>query len=175
MATTMRTLERWFDGLIDACGALSAILIGLIAVAITADVITRGFSIANLPWVLEAVEYALLAATFLGAPWVLKKSAHVKVDLVVSSLSARQQARADLAVNVLGFLICAAIGYYGFRTALDVYLSDTLIFRTMTVKEWWLLSFLPFSCALMAIEFLRRTLRTLRPSTGLRRDTGSGF
>jgi TRAP-type C4-dicarboxylate transport system permease small subunit len=105
---------------------------------------------------IEAVEYAILAATFLSAPWVLYLGQHVRVDLVVSSLSAAASRRVDIAVNVIGFAICVALLYYGARVAHEAYALDTKIFRTMVVREWWLLATLPLAAGLMALEFVRR-------------------
>jgi TRAP-type C4-dicarboxylate transport system permease small subunit len=141
---------------IDACGAGAALLIAAIALGISADVVTRNFRIVNLVWMIEAVEYAILAATFLSAPWVLYQGEHVRVDLFVSSLSASAKHRLDIAANLIGFVVSSLLLYYGARVAYDAYHLDTKIFRTMVVKEWWLLSTLPFSACLMAIEFLRR-------------------
>jgi TRAP-type C4-dicarboxylate transport system permease small subunit len=132
------------------------LLIGAIALGISADVVTRKFGIANLVWMIEAVEYAILAATFLSAPWVLHLGQHVRVDLVVSGLSAVAARRVDIAVNLIGFAICSVLLYYGTRVAYEAYSLDTKIFRTMVVREWWLLATLPLATTLMAMEFVRR-------------------
>jgi TRAP-type C4-dicarboxylate transport system permease small subunit len=152
----MGLLGRFYSAVVYACGGAAALLIGAIALGISADVVTRKFGIANLVWMIEAVEYAILVATFLSAPWVLHLGQHVRVDLVVSGLSTAAARRADLAVNVIGFAICAVLLYYGARVAYEAYSLDTKIFRTMVVREWWLLATLPLATALMAVEFVRR-------------------
>lgn len=152
----MGLLGRVYSAVVYACGGAAALLIAAIALGISADVVTRKFGIANLVWMIEAVEYAILTATFLSAPWVLHLGEHVRVDLFVSGLSAAAARRVDAAVNVLGFAICAALLYYGARVAYEAYSLDTKIFRTMIVREWWLLATLPLAMALMAVEFVRR-------------------
>jgi TRAP-type C4-dicarboxylate transport system permease small subunit len=152
----MRLLGRVYSNVVNACGAVAALLIAAIAVGISADVVTRKLGIANLVWMIEAAEYAILAATFLSAPWVLHLGQHVRVDLVVSGLSTAAARRVDIAVNVIGFAICTALVYYGARVAFEAYALDTKIFRTMVVREWWLLATLPLATGLMAAEFVRR-------------------
>ena len=152
----MRLLGRIYSTVVNACGAVAALLIAAIALGISADVVTRKFGIANLVWMIEAVEYAILAATFLSAPWVLHLGQHVRVDLAVSGLSTVAARRVDIAVNVIGFAICTVLVYYGTRVAFEAYALDTKIFRTMVVREWWLLATLPLATGLMAVEFARR-------------------
>jgi TRAP-type C4-dicarboxylate transport system permease small subunit len=149
-------LRRVYILCVNACGAGAALLIAAIAFGVSLDVLTRGLGIANLVWMIEAAEYAILGATFLAAPWVLHRGEHVRVDLVVSNLSVAATRRLDVVVNCIGLAICLVLAYYGVRVAYEAFALDTKIFRTMIVKEWWLLSTLPLAATLMAIEFLRR-------------------
>jgi TRAP-type C4-dicarboxylate transport system permease small subunit len=168
----MRLLGRIHRIVVNGCGALAALLIAAIALGISADVVTRNFGIANLVWMIEAAEYAILAATFLSAPWVLHLGQHVRVDLVVSSLAGAVARRVDLAMNIVGFAVCATLFYYGARVAYEAYALDTKIFRTMVVREWWLLATFPLAMALMALEFVRRLAADLAAGKAALPETG---
>lgn len=158
----MKRLSRLFDAFLESMGALAAFLLALITVGITAEIFIRGFNLGSLPWIIEAVEYSLLGVTFLSAPWVLKRSAHVRVDIVVENLRPGARTLAQIAADIVGTAVCAVIFYYGLKSAIRLYELDTRIFKVMTIKEWWLFALIPFSCALMIVEFLRRIVRTIR-------------
>lgn len=155
----MMRLGRHFDSLLNLMGAASAVLLALITVGITAEIFVRGLGVGSLPWIIEAVEYALLGVTFLSAPWVLKQSAHVRVDIVVENLGPRMQKVALVLGNAIGVVVCAVILYFGLKSTIRLYDLETRIFKVMIVKEWWLFALIPLSCALMIVEFLRRMFR----------------
>ena len=158
---------RLYDALLEALGIVAALLLGFVALGITAEIAVRGADLGSLPWVIEIVEYSLLAVTFLAAPWVLRHSAHVSVDLLLEILGPRGRRLAALAANVIGLIVCSAIFYYGLRSTLDLYFADIRIFKIMTIREWWLFALVPVSSALMTIEFGRRLyLWTVTPRNG---------
>lgn len=159
----MKKLSSLFDRLLSAMGGVSAGLLALGTLVITVEIFIRGLGIGSLPWAIEAVEYALLGVTFLAAPWVLWKGAHVRVDILVEIMPPKMQRAADLLANISGVVVCAVIFYYGLVSTIGLYNSDTRIFRVLVVKEWWLFSLVPFSCALMLIEFARRIFKGSRP------------
>ena len=155
----MALLLKLFDFVLEAIGFMAALLLGFVALGITAEILVRGFDLGSLPWMIEIVEYALVAVTFLGAPWVLKHSAHVRVDIIVDNIPPKYRRGADLAANILGICVCGVIFYYGLKSTIELYNLDTKIFRILTVKEWWLFALVPISFAAMFLEFVRRILR----------------
>ncbi len=155
----MGFILKLFDIALDVMGAVSAVLLGLIALGITTDILVRGFNLGSLPWMIELVEYGLVAVTFLGAPWVLKHSAHVSVDIVVENLPAGLRRIVEVVANLIGIGVCAVIFYYGLRSTIELYHLDTKIFRILTIKEWWLFALVPVSCGAMILEFVRRIFR----------------
>ncbi len=168
----MNFLLTLYDRLLDFLGMLAALLIGGAALLIAVEIVLRGFSVGSLPWVIEAVEYTLLAVTFLAAPWVLRAGAHVRVDIVVENLRPRLRRIADAMSNVIGILVCAIIFYYGLKSTIGLYESGTRIFKILVVKEWWLFSLVPFSCGLMIVEFARRLFQRRSPLADSRTPTG---
>lgn len=168
----MTFLLRLYDRLLDALGMLAALLLAGAALLIAVEILLRGFSLGSLPWVIEAVEYTLLAVTFLAAPWVLRAGAHVRVDIVVENLRPRFRRIADAMANVIGLVVCAIIFYYGLKSAIGLYDSGTRIFKILVVKEWWLFALVPFSCSLMFIEFARRLIQGRSPPAETKIPTG---
>ena len=65
---------------------LVAVSIGLIAVLIPLNLFLVTLKWGSFPWLFEAVEYALYVGVFIGAPWVLRQGAHIRVDVVTAAL-----------------------------------------------------------------------------------------
>ncbi len=151
---------------LELCGRLTGLSIGIIAVLVSVDVLIRNLGFAPLSWLLESVEYTLYATTFLAAPWVLSKGAHVRVDLIIVLLPPKFRYGLELLVDGLGATISLILFYYSLGEAIDSYAHDRLIYKTLTVTEWWFLAIIPFSSALLAIGFVLRILRTVSHGIG---------
>ena len=152
----MAAVRDGYARLLNACGTLAGLIFAAMAVLVSTDVLIRNLGIGNFPWVIEVVEYALFVATFMATPWVLHEAAHVRVDLLVTSVPPRIARSMELAMDATGLAICLTFLYYGFAAALDAYRIGSLIFKELIVAEWWLLAVIPASMLLLAIEFLRR-------------------
>ncbi len=143
----------------DAMGTLAGLSIGLIAIAIVSDLMLRLAALGNLPGMQEIVEYTLFAGVFLTAPWLLRKGAHVRVDLLMQGLPRTGAIVLERAVDVLGFLICCVMVRYSIINLSSAYAFGAEQRKYFSVPEWWLLSVIVFSFALLAIEFLIRFWR----------------
>ncbi len=162
---------------LELCGKLTGLSIGIIAVLVSVDVLVRNLGFDPLSWLVESVEYTLFVTTFLAAPWVLSKGAHVRVDLVILMVPPKFRYGLELLVDGLGVIISLILFYYSLGEAIDSYTHDRLIYKTLTVTEWWFLAIIPFSSALLAIGFLLRFFRVLSDGVGAvgRTDGHEGF
>ena len=73
--------ETGFNRFTHFCAALVAISIALIAFLIPLNLFMVKAQLGGIWWLFEGVEYVLYCGVFIGAPWVLQKNAHVKVDV----------------------------------------------------------------------------------------------
>ncbi len=142
----------------DLCGLLSALLLGVIVVLVTADIATRSFHLANLAWVNEVTEYLLTFATFVGAPWVLHHHGHVNIDIIVTKLSASAQRALARACDTGGLIISAVLFYEALRVLLGSYADGSMVFKNLIFPEWYLTTPIVFCFALCMIEFAGRLL-----------------
>ena len=152
----MRALQGHYHAFLAGLGLLAGVALGLIALTVTLDVVLRNMGWGNLPWLIEVAEYVLFASTFLAAPWVLSLGAHVRVDLLVSALPRPVASAVDTLVDGLGLAISLVLLYFGFSAAADANNIGSLIFKELVFPEWWLLSVIPISATLLAIEFVLR-------------------
>jgi TRAP-type C4-dicarboxylate transport system permease small subunit len=155
----MTMLGGAFDWALRLFAWAAAAAFGLTAALISVNVALRNFAGTTIYGLLDAVEYGLLAATFLGAPWVLSQGAHVTVDLVTAALPARRAAALARATAAVGFVISAVFLWYALEAATTSAARGSMIRTSFVIPEWWVLSIAPVAFALIAAEFLRQTIR----------------
>ena len=107
MSAVSSAAARGYRLLIHALAWAAALLLGAMAVLITADVVMRNVGLGTLAWVLELSEYSLPVATLLAAPWLLHRNEHVRLDMLLGALPGRAAYWLERGADVLGLLICA--------------------------------------------------------------------
>jgi TRAP-type C4-dicarboxylate transport system permease small subunit len=165
-------LLRAFAWLLDALGIVVGLILGAIALLLCADIalrsgpsllnwagITRAMSPMALPWATELTEYLMYAAAFLGAPWALRKGAHVRVDVFIAGLSPPATRVLERVIDVVGFGIALVLLYFGWLAVDDAWSTDLVARKTWNFEEWILLLPVPFSGLLLAVEFALRFFR----------------
>jgi TRAP-type transport system small permease protein len=149
-------MARAYTAALSGLAAVSAILIGLTALAITLDVVARNLGVGTVPWILEASEYMLPLATFLVAPWLLRRNEHVRLDVVLHLARGRLGSALEMASNLVGILVCAVLVVYGVRTILNSADQGAMVLKSLVFPEWWLYAPVPVCFLLLAFEFGRR-------------------
>ncbi|MGI9522628.1 MAG: TRAP transporter small permease [Hyphomicrobiaceae bacterium] len=157
--TFFKRLDAALGWIYDLIGSLAGIVIGLFAIAIPLDLVLRLFKIGNLPGMQEVIEYVLFACVFLAAPWALRLGAHIRVDVLIRALPTARAKVVDRLLNLLGFVICAALAWYGFRNLIQAYTFNSTQRKYFDVPEWWLLTAFVICFLLLAVEFFSRILR----------------
>lgn len=155
-------MDALFDRLLNALAWIAAAILAAATLAVGLDVLVRVTRLGSWPWVTEATEYGMMIATFLGAPWVLRESAHVKIDFVLERMNPRLRRFADWAANLIGLVICAVVLGFGTLALLRSFRAGSKIFQQFTIPEWWTLAFLPLCFVLLTIELIRRLARMAR-------------
>mgnify|MGYP001065110234 CR=1 FL=1 len=96
MSSVIRSYVRLMDGLADFIGAFAKYLIYVMIGVLMFDVVsdkTFGF-VQN--WTVETAQFTLAAFYFLAGPKTLKDDAHVRLDLLYDTFSARGKAAIDM-------------------------------------------------------------------------------
>ena len=155
----MDRAERVFDTVVHALARLAAAVFVGIAASIPVDLILRNGFGASIYGLLDAIEYGLLVATFLAAPWVLSINAHVSVDLFVCGLRGRARRVADTLANLVGACAAGVFLWFAVVAMTQSFERETMIRTAFVIPEWWVLAVAPASMALILVEFARRIMR----------------
>lgn len=173
----MQALNTAYERVLMGCGLFAGTTLVVLAVLISCDVLLRNLGLFSSGALLELTEYALFITTFIAAPWVLWLGSHVRVDLVVSLVPAAAARIMEICADAVGVICSALLGWHGLRVTLVSFQRGDLIVKQLVIPEWTLMMFIPLSCVLLVIEFLRRIVMVYRTSPELYaiRRTGEGL
>ena len=163
-------MKAW-SRLMQACGAASATILGLVTMAVVWDVLARNLGARSLPWIVEATEYALPLATFLAAPWLMFRYEHVRLDLLATQLSKPNLMRVERVTAAICMVVSLVIAWYAVRVILDTKQVGALVIKSLIFPEWWLFLPVPVCFLLLAMECARRLVFP-PPPTGSISDAG---
>jgi TRAP-type C4-dicarboxylate transport system permease small subunit len=156
-------LEAAFDALLLALAWFAAAVFAAVALLIPVNVALRNAADLAIYGLLDAVEYGMLAATFLAAPWVLSINAHVSVDLVTGALGGRARRAVEAAAHLAGAAVCALFLWAALEALAQSAARGAMIRTAFTLPEWWALAIPPTAFALMLLDFLRKLARGAGP------------
>jgi C4-dicarboxylate transporter DctQ subunit len=144
-----------FDRVLDSTNILASILLVFIMLSVCIEVVSRYFFGSPTVWVVEISEMSLLYLTFLAAAFVLKRQAHVKIDLLLNRLNPRIQAMLGIVISIIGAICFLFIVWYGAQVTWDNFLRGTYRSTVLEVPNAAVLFIIPLGSLLLVIQFLR--------------------
>jgi TRAP-type C4-dicarboxylate transport system permease small subunit len=103
----MDSFIRFVRSLSQACGIFAAVLTALAVIVVCQMVFVRYVLNETTIWQTDFVTFSLVAATFIGAPYVLLTKGHVNVDVL--PIYVGQRARWWLALVAIGLSLAFAL------------------------------------------------------------------
>src|SRR5437899_11994508 len=92
-----------------ACGVFAALLIAASVVVVCEMVFIRYVLNENTIWQTDFVTFSIVAATFIGSPYLLLNRGHVNVDVLPLYLGQEGRYRLALASMLMSFAFCAVM------------------------------------------------------------------
>jgi TRAP-type C4-dicarboxylate transport system permease small subunit len=166
----MDRLSAAYGRVLDAMMFVACVLLLAMALLIGADVATRNLGLGGIPESNELCEDILYLLTLLSAPWLLRQSQHIRVDIVLRALPPRVGWLMGWIGDVLGFACSVYFVWYGWEVMAASYLAGSVSIKTLIIPEWWLLAPMPVAFVLVAIEFVFRMQRLGRAEHAPRTD-----
>ena len=151
----MTALIRTYDGFVLALAVAGAAALGLSALLIVVDVVLRNLGLPPIQAASALVEYAMLAATVGGAPWLVRRGGHVAVDSFVAALPPRTHRWVVRGGLVFSLGICAFLAWRAAVLALEAVALNDVDIRSIDVPGWVAYLLLAVGLGLCATEFLR--------------------
>jgi len=112
-----RKLLRTWDRLNQAIMVLAGILLWGQMVIVNIEIVSRYLGRPT-TWVAEISSILILWIPFMIGGWVLRKEAHVKMDLLIERLSPRFRALINFVTSLIGVIVMFIVTVAGFLTTL---------------------------------------------------------
>lgn len=158
----MKTMGRSFDLLINLSAIMAAAILIFIMLSVCAEIIMRYFFNNPLIWVIEISEYGLLYVTFLGTAWVLRRGAHISVDLFIDLLRPSLGNLLKIFSAVAGIFVCYIFVRYGVSVVREYYLSGSARPTSLEVPTFLVLWIIPYGGILLLLQFVRNLFNYTR-------------
>jgi TRAP-type C4-dicarboxylate transport system permease small subunit len=171
----MRTASDLYGKLLEQLMLVACGLLFLMILMICADVLQRNIPplrlLPGLPWVDEVSQYMLYLVAMLAAPWLLRESRHIRVDILLRAMPARLGWYCEWATDIIALTCCAVMVVCGTAATCASYSAHALIIQALITPEWWSLAPLPIAFLLLGVEVLFRIERLSRGRHAPREDS----
>ena len=149
----MDTYIRSVMFLSRVAGVFAAILIGIAVFVICDMVIVRYFFDVPTIWQIDVVTYAIVAATFVGSPYVLMTRGHVNVEILPLYLGPRVRYWLALFTIVLSLSFCVVLfalcTQYWYQAWSEGWHSNTV----WRARLWVPYLSMPFGLGLLVLQY----------------------
>lgn len=150
----MRNFVRMVRRLSQACGVAAAAMI-VVSVAVVCQMVFVRYALnQSTVWQTPLVTYLLVAATFVGSPYVLMLRGHVNVDLVPIYLGRRGRFRLALAANGMALLFCLVVLWYALGFWWEAWAGGWMSGSIWRIPLWVPYLSLPAGFGLMALQYV---------------------
>ncbi|GAA5232235.1 TRAP transporter small permease [Verticiella sediminum] len=142
--------------IMNAFGAVAALLVGVMTALVSYDVIVRNLGLGSLDWVLEVSEYMLPVIICASAPWLMYRNQHIRLDVLNMVLPTRVLRRIDRYAASVGAVVSLIFAWYALLLLLDSRAAGSLVMKSLVFPEWWLFVPVPIGFGALAVECARR-------------------
>ena len=145
---------------ISRAAAVVALALVAAAVLVVSEMVFMRYVLkASTIWQTEFVIYALVAATFIGSPFVLMEKGHVNVDILITSAPPRGALALQIISGLIGLTFCALLAWSGW-----LYFHEALTGRWTTETVWalplWIpLLPLPTGIGLLCLQYVAELIK----------------
>lgn len=136
------------------CGLSSMLLIAASTLVVSQMVFIRYFLGASTVWQTEFVVYAMIASTFIGAPYVLMLKGHVSVDLLPNLLGGNGKRLLDVLAAALSLAFCALLAWSGWHYFYEALSKGWTTDTVWALPLWIPLLPLPLGIAILCLQYI---------------------
>lgn len=137
-----------------AFGVFSAGLIVLAIIVVCHMVFVRAVLGESSIWQTEFVTFSLVAATFLGAPYILLSRGHVSVDVVPLMLATSARRRLHFVGSVIALLFCGVFLYGAIPWWWDAWTTGQTTPSIWKARMWIPMLSVPLGLGLLCLQYL---------------------
>jgi len=163
-----------FDRLEDFLVYLAAAAALALVLMDCAEIFLRTLFGRSIRAAVEIEEYLQLFIVFMSAAYIQRLGGHVKLELVLGSLSSRNRALVSAVTTFLGGVFLLILSGYGTATAVEMAVRGVYRITPLEFPKAPLISAVALGLFLLAIRFLRNAYEYASEYRSQRRRTGIG-
>jgi TRAP-type C4-dicarboxylate transport system permease small subunit len=138
----------------QASGLVAACLIAAGVFVVCHMVFVRYVLNENTIWQTDFVTYSLVAATFIGAPYVLLTKGHVNVDVLPIYLGPRARFWLALAANIVSFAFCLVMTVLTYQFWHEAFVNDWVSDTMWRARLWIPYAAMPVGLAILTLQYV---------------------
>ena len=150
----MKHLHKWVCRLSEWSGVFAAGLMVVSVLVVCHMIFVRAVLGDSSIWQTEFVTYALVAATFLGAPYILLTRGHVNVDLLPMFLGDRQRMALAWLASILSFVFCLLFLYSAAHWWWEAWTLDLTTASIWRARLWIPYLSVPVGMTLVCLQYV---------------------
>ncbi len=153
-----------FDRVLYGLFWIAVVLLIFTTVGTCVDVMGRYIFNSPIPWMLEVTEYIMLYIPFLGAAFVMKDDAHIKVDVITLRFAPRNRDLLASVTSAIGGIVMGIYTWFGFQVALDFFQRRVASLEYLKMPVYLILMIIPIGSFFFTIQFFRLSVSYLKKS-----------
>jgi len=158
----MKKYIQFVTNISKLCGIIAALMILLSVLVVCQMVWVRYVMEASSIWQTEFVTYLLIAATFIGSPYVLLTRGHVNVDLIPLYLKQHWRLRLALFASIISLIFCLLITVTGYEFWYEAWEANWVSDSIWEVRLWIPYFSLPFGFAILSLQYIADIISLIR-------------
>jgi TRAP-type C4-dicarboxylate transport system permease small subunit len=169
----MRQFVRAVALISQLCGIVAGMLIGLGVLVVCHMVFVRYVLNQNTIWQTDFVTYSLIAATFIGSPYVLMTRGHVNVDVLPQFLSPRPRWWLALFSILLALAFCATMTVLTFQFWHEAWTKNWASDTMWRARLWIPYGSMPIGLGILTLQYVVDLINLLEgrePPFGIHTD-----
>ena len=150
----MKAFVRIVSAISRVGGLVAIVLIGTAALIVSQMVFIRYVLNDSTIWQTEFVIYALVAATFLGSPYVLMEKGHVNIDILQKVSGPRLRLALEIASALVGLAFCVLLAWSGWHHFYEAWANNWTTDTVWAPPLWILLLPIPAGVGLLCLQYV---------------------
>jgi TRAP-type C4-dicarboxylate transport system permease small subunit len=138
----------------QACGIVAAVLTAAAVVVVCHMVFVRYVLNQNTIWQTDFVTYSLVAATFIGAPYVLLTKGHVNVDVVPIYVGPRARYWLAFGSIVISFAFCLVMTVLTFQFWHESWENNWVSDTMWRARLWIPYGSMPIGLGVLTLQYI---------------------
>jgi len=155
----MRGFKLFVEAVSKLFGLVAILLLVAAVLVVNQMVFVRYVLNGSTIWQTEFVTYSIVAATFLGSPYVLLLKGHVRVDLIENAVGDNAKIGLRLISDVLSLVFCGLLAWAGWIYFHEAFAENWTTDTVWALPLWIPLLPMPVGFGLLCLQFIADFLK----------------